>query len=151
MRNLVAGAIGGLIAGAALSGVMLAGRRAGLLHRTLAEHSEDWLDRNFASRAHVGKTGTFLAEQGNHFAASAVFGAAFGAAYPFLERRPIAAGALYGTALYAVNIACIAPVLGITNGETAEPPSVPLQRLGLHVLFGVVTAIATAALLEDKR
>jgi hypothetical protein len=64
MRNLVAGAIGGLVAGAALSGVMLAGRRAGLLHRTLAEHSEDWLDRNFASRAYIGKTGTSLAEQG---------------------------------------------------------------------------------------
>lgn len=151
MRNLVAGAIGGLIAGAALSGAMLAGRRLGMLHKTLGEHSEDWLDRNFASRAHVGETGTFLADMGDHFAASAMFGAAFGAAYPSVERHPIAAGALYGMALYAVNIASVAPVLGITKGETAEPPSVTLQRLGLHVLFGVVTAIATAALLQEDR
>lgn len=151
MRDLIAGAIGGLIAGVALSGAMLAGRRLGLLHQTLGEHSEDWLDRTFASRSHVGEAGTFLAEQGNHFAASAVFGAAFGAAYPSVEPHPIAAGVLYGTALYAVNIAGVAPVLGITKGETAEPPSIPLQRLGLHLLFGVVTAIATDALLKEDR
>jgi hypothetical protein len=130
---------------------VLAGRRAGLLRRTLFGHSEDWLDRTFASRAHVGGTGTFLAEQGSHLAASAMFGVAFGAAYPIVERHSISAGALYGTSLYAVNIGSVAPILGITKGETAEPPSVPLQRLGLHVFFGVITAIVTEALLDKDR
>lgn len=54
-------------------------------------------------------------------------------------------------ALYAVNIAGVAPVLGITRGESPEPLSVALQRLGLHVFFVVLTALATQAVLEDHR
>jgi hypothetical protein len=82
---------------------MLTGWRRNLLYKTLGEHSEDWLDRSFGTRSHIDETGTFLAEQGNHFAASAMFGAAFGATYPHLRRRPVAAGALYAATLYVVK------------------------------------------------
>jgi hypothetical protein len=45
MRRANAGIMGGLAAGLALSLVMDLGRRAGVLHKTLAENAEDWVDR----------------------------------------------------------------------------------------------------------
>lgn len=57
MRNIAAGAVGGVIAGALVSGVMLGGRKAGLLHKTLGEQAEGWLDRDLDSRRHPGETG----------------------------------------------------------------------------------------------
>ncbi len=60
---------------------MLGGRRAGLLHKTLGEQAEDWLVRNLDSRRHAGETGTFLAGQAIHVAASGASGAALGAVH----------------------------------------------------------------------
>ena len=53
---------------------------------------------------------------------------------------PVALGPLYGAALYAVNIVWITPLIGLTRGEGPEPVRIRLQRLGIHVLFGIVLA-----------
>jgi len=42
--------------------------------KTLAEHAEDWVDRAADTRSHIGQSGTWTLEQGNHIAASAAFG-----------------------------------------------------------------------------
>jgi hypothetical protein len=57
---------------------MVRGRRAGLLHKTLNELAEDWLDKRFDARRRIGTAGTTVMEQADHLAASAVFGAAYG-------------------------------------------------------------------------
>jgi hypothetical protein len=64
---------------------------------------------------------------------------------------PVAAGALFGAGLYAVAIAGVAPRIGLTQGEDREETSVALQRLGLHVLFGVITALVVDALAPIRR
>ncbi len=76
MRATSAGVIGGLAAGVAMSVAMVLGRRAGLLHETLAEHSEDWLDRTMGTRRRIGEGGTAAVEEANHMAAAAAFGLA---------------------------------------------------------------------------
>lgn len=43
--------------------------------------------------------------------------------------------------LYAVNIAGIAPLLGITEGERQAGPAKATERLGLHLLQTVLTAV----------
>lgn len=48
-------------------------------------------------------------------------------------------------ALYAVGIAGIAPRLGVTEGERQAGPALATQRLGMHLLFGVVTALVAEA------
>ena len=147
MRTTTAGAVGGVVAGLILTGAMAFGRDAGLLHETLAENAEDWLDRRFDTRKRFGDDGTEALEQTNHILASAVFGAAFGVARPLTRAVPTAAaGALFGAGLYAVAISKIAPMIGLTQGEDEAPQGVAFERLGLHVLFGVVTAIVTDAL-----
>jgi hypothetical protein len=150
MRNTTAGAIGGVVAGVIVSGVMAIGRDAGLLHKTLADHASDWLDRRFNTRDWAGEDGTQALEQGNHLAASAAFGAVYGATRPLTQSvPPVAAGALFGAGLYAVAIAGVAPRIGLTPDEDAE--TVALQRLGLHVLFGVITALVADALAPVRR
>lgn len=133
----------GLIAGVGLAAFMAAGRRGGLLRKTLAEQSEDWLDRTVRSRSRLGATGTTALEQANHLAASAAFG--FG--YKLLRDRlprmhPVLLGGAYGAGLYATNIAAIAPLLGITEGERKAGAPLALQRLGMHLLYGIGTAVA---------
>jgi hypothetical protein len=137
-----AAALGGLLAGVVTTAVMVAGRKSGALGKTLDRDSVDWIDRHTGSRAAIGDTGTSLLEFGNHLAASA----AFGLGYAELRERapaipPAVLGALYGTALYLVNIAGIAPVLGITEGEVQAGSRKAAERWFVHVVQTVATAL----------
>ena len=142
MSGKQASAIGGLAAGLAMSLAMVVGRRSGLLHKTLAEDSEDWLDRVVDARRLLGHGGTTALEQANHMVASAVFGVGYGLLSERLPGLPAPVlGALYGAGLYAVNIVGIAPLLGITEGERNAPAPLRAERLGLHLLYGMLAAL----------
>jgi len=136
MRKTTAGAIGGVVAGLIISGVMALGRDAGLLHETLADRASDWLDQRFGTRVWAGEDGTQALEHANHLAASAAFGAVYGATRPLTQMAPpVAAGALFGAGLYAVAIAGVAPTIDLTQDaharrrrSSAFRPSRPLRR-----------------------
>jgi len=121
---------------------MVAGRKSGMLTKTLDRDAVDWIDDVTGSRAVIGDTGTSIVEFANHLGASA----AFAAALPTLRDlspslSPVALGALYGTALYAVNIGAIAPLLGITEGEVQAGPRKAGERWAIHVLQAVASAV----------
>lgn len=142
MEKYAAAVTGGLIAGLLTTAVMVAGRKSGVLKKTLDRDAVDWIDRMTGSRAVIGDTGTSVVEFVNHLGASA----AFAAALPKLRElapslSPVALGTLYGTALYAVNIGGIAPVLGITEGEVAAGPRKAGERWAIHVLQTVASAV----------
>ena len=150
MRNSTAGLLGGMAAGMIVSGVMTFGRDLGLLQNTLADAAEDWLDQRFDTRARGGEEGTQALEQVNHLLVSGLFGAAFGLTRPLTRAVPaIAAGALFGAGLYAVAIGKVAPQIKLTRGENREPDHVQAQRLGIHVAFGVITALAADAMMDE--
>lgn len=142
MEQHKAAMVGGLIAGVLTTAVMVAGRKSGLMTKTLDRDAVDWIDDVTGSRAVIGDTGTSLVEFANHLGASA----AFATAIPTLREMapslsPVALGTLYGTALYAVNIGGIAPLLGITEGEIQAGPRKAAERWAIHVLQAVVTAV----------
>jgi hypothetical protein len=142
MQRYTAAVVGGLIAGVVTTAVMQAGRRTGLMTKTLDRDAVDWIDDVTGSRKVIGDTGTSVVEFVNHMGASA----AFAAALPKLKElaptlSPVALGTLYGTALYAVNIGAIAPVLGITEGEIQAGPRKAGERWAIHVLQAVVSAV----------
>jgi hypothetical protein len=142
MQKHKAAVVAGLIAGVVTTVVMQAGRRSGVLTKTLDRDAVDWMDRTMGTRALIGDAGTTAVEFVNHLGASTAFAAAVPAlreAAPSLP--PAALGALYGTALYAVNIGAIAPVLGITEGEVQAGPRKAGERWAIHVLQAVVTAV----------
>lgn len=142
MQRYTAAVVGGLIAGVVTTAVMQAGRKTGLMTKTLDRDAVDWIDDVTGSRKVIGDSGTSVVEFVNHLGASA----AFAAAVPKLRElaptlSPVALGTLYGTALYAVNIGAIAPVLGITEGEIQAGPRKAGERWAIHVLQAVVTAV----------
>ena len=152
MQPRTAAMVGGVIAGIVTSAVMLVGRKTGVLTKTLDRDAVDWIDEVSDSRAAIGDTGTSIVEFANHLGASA----AFGAALPTLKElapslSPVALGTLYGTALYAVNIGAIAPVLGITEGEIEAGPRKAGERWAIHVLQAVVTAVVAERLTTGVR
>ena len=90
-------------------------------------------------------------EQANHMAAAA----AFGIGYSLLRERVPALpawgmGTLYGAGLYVINIAGIAPLIGLTEGERNAPAPVRAERFGLHVLYGVLTALVADELANER-
>ena len=150
MQRHKAAILGGLIAGVVTTAVMVAGRKSGVLTKTLDRDAVDWIDDVTGSRKVIGDTGTSIVEFVNHLGASA----AFAAAVPTLRDlapslSPAALGTLYGTALYAVNIGGIAPVLGITEGEVKAGPRKAAERWAIHVLQAVVTAVVAERLASD--
>jgi len=95
----------------------------------------------------IGEGGTSVVEFANHLGASA----AFAVALPGLRRVALSLsaatiGVAYGTALYAVNIAGIAPLLGITEGEREAG-----ERWAIHVLQAVVTVLAAERLTSERK
>lgn len=142
MNRYVAGALGGLAAGVLTTAVMTAGRKPGALGKTLDRDAVDWIDRNTGARGAIGDAGSSAVEFVNHLGASA----AFGAGYAELRRRfpdvqPVLLAALYGAGLYAVNIAGIAPLLGITEGEVEAGPRKAGERLAVHLIQTIATAL----------
>jgi hypothetical protein len=118
MRTNTAGALGGLVAGLIVSGIMVFGRDAGLLEKTLAEDAQDWLHDTFKARDWAGEDGTEFLEQVNHLAASAAFGWVFGVTRPLTRVvPPVVAGGLFGAGIYAVAIGRVAPLIGLTRPE----------------------------------
>lgn len=147
MQRQTAAMVGGVIAGLVTSAVMYAGRKSGVLTKTLDRDAVDWIDDKTGSRAVIGDSGTSVVEFVNHLGASAAFGAGFAKIQDLAPPvSPVALGALYGTALYAVNIGAIAPVLGITQGEIKAGPRKAGERWAIHVLQAVVTAVVAERL-----
>jgi hypothetical protein len=150
MQATKAAIVGGLIAGVVTTAVMVAGRKSGVLTKTLDRDAVDWIDRMTGSRKLIGDSGTSGVEFANHLGASALFASALPTlreAAPSLS--PVALGTLYGSALYAVNIGGIAPVLGITEGEVRAGPRKAAERWAIHVLQAVVSAVIAERLTSD--
>ncbi len=59
-------------------------------------------------------------------------------------------GAPYGAGLYAFNIAGVAPLIRLTGRERNAPAPVRVERLGLHILYGVLTAIVADRLADAR-
>lgn len=55
-------------------------------------------------------------------------------------------GAAFGTSVWAMADEVAVPMLGLTAGPTAQPPSAHVKGLGAHIVYGVATAAAAQAL-----
>lgn len=151
MQKYQAAIAGGLMAGLLTTAVMVAGRKSGLLTKTLDRDAVDWIDDVTGSRAVIGDAGTSAVEFANHLGASAAFAAALPALRELAPSlSPVALGTLYGTALYAVNIGCIAPLLGITEGEVQAGPRKAAERWAIHVMQAVVSAVVAEQLTSRR-
>jgi hypothetical protein len=136
----LAGAGAGLAATVAMTAVMLAAQRAGLLgemppHRIAAEGVERSPVRDDVGRRGRGVLGWLL-----HFG----FGASTGALYALLRRRvgTPGPGAFHGAgfalAVWAVSYLGWVPALNFLPPATEDRPGRPPTMVAAHVVFGAL-------------
>ncbi len=136
MRELVNGAVSGLLATAAMSTVMVAGERAGLMHGQPPKHIVRGLLPGSERRR---KQGEGVLGAVAHFG----FGAASGAAIGLLSRKrrgrlPLGVG--YALAIWVVSYAGWAPRLSaLPPLARDEPGRQGVMAVG-HVVYGATLA-----------
>ena len=144
----IAGAVGGgLVAGLALSAMMMAGERRSGKPSELADlgrASARRLGREAAPADALPSGGEQALVQGGHLALSALAGAAYAAATR--ERAPVvASGVGFGLAFYAAAHWIAGPLLGVKQPEWRSGAGTIGMHAANHVAFGLVTAVAASA------
>jgi len=134
MRALTKGAVCGAVATAAMSGVMLAGSRMGLMPDQPPKRIARALMPGHRNRPKQGEgTAGALA----HFG----FGTAAGALYGLLargDRTPSIAGVGYALAIWAASYQGWVPALGILPAATRDLPGRPAVMICGHVVYGTI-------------
>ncbi len=145
VRKLTAGAIGGLAAGALVSGALLALAAANAEPDELVQlkrrsvRAAGRADRRDRAPAGVGERAL---AHGGHLALSAAAGAAYALAKPAKLPAPVA-GAAMGAGFYALAYGVTGPALGLTPPLWRDSPASLARHGALHLVFGVVTALVT--------
>ena len=138
MRRMSAGALGGLLATGAMSVVMVAGRRMGLL----GEHPPKRIIRAvLPGSRHRPKPGENSLAALSHFA----FGAAAGSAFALATRRhrpSPSIGAAYGLTIWLTSYQGWVPALGALPAVPRDRTSRQAVMVAGHIVYGVTLACA---------
>lgn len=139
--EVAAGAIGGLVAGVAMTGFMMLGKKAGFIEEPLPVKVEHWAEGQLGVADRPGPGQEMAVGMGGHLLYSAAMGAGYGALRSAFDLPTMPTGPLYGLGLYAVNLLGIGPALDITRGPAHERPTTVGRRLMMHAFYGTVTAL----------
>ena len=81
-----------------------------------------------------------------HWSYGIVQGGLYGALRSKVAGGDLLGGALFGTGLWLLGDELAVPLLGLQDGPSAAPPSTHLNRLALHLTYGMATAATTQLL-----
>jgi uncharacterized protein DUF6789 len=147
MRNLAEGAFSGVLATAAMSAVMLAGDRAGLM----GEHPPKRIARAaLPGHRHRPKPGEGVLGAVTHFAFGATCGALFAVTMDGRESR-LSLGVAYGLAIWAVSYQGWVPGLGIMPPIHRDRPGRQVVMAAGHVVYGTVLLLVLNRLRQNDR
>lgn len=136
MRRLVKGALSGALATAAMSGVMVAGEKAGLMPGQPPKHIVRGL---LPGSKHRPKPGEGVLAALAHVG----FGAASGAAFALISRGPrhrLPLGVGYALAIWVTSYAGWAPKLSVLPPIQHDRPGRPAVMATGHVVYGATLA-----------
>jgi len=144
-RDAAAGAAGGLVAGAALSGIMLLLERSGrgpsdlvLMERRAVR--ELGLPRRRPMRAPPDAAEQAAGHAG-HLLLSAALGSGLGVLRRGLGTTAPKAGLLLGLGFYPLASALLGPLLGLARPPWRDRPSKVGRDILVHAAFGAVTGL----------
>jgi hypothetical protein len=143
IRKLAYGMLAGVAATTAMSALMLAANRAGVMGKTPpAKITERFLDKIGKPQP---KTTTRALAAGAHLGYGAVFGALFaGLSDRFYLSRPITSGVVFGSLLWGASYFGWVPAMGVLPPPTRDRPGRPLTMFASHLVYGAVLgALAT--------
>ena len=143
-REALAGAIGGLVGGAALSLAFL------VLERATGDTS-DLVQIGRRGARQLGQphrplpappsAAEELSVHGGHMVLSGVLGVGYAVLRRGLALGTVPSGLLFGLGVYPLAFGILGPLLGITKAPWQEKPRLLVQRAVAHVVFGTVTAL----------
>lgn len=81
-----------------------------------------------------------------HWSYGVVQGGLYGAVRQEVAGGDLLGGALFGAGLWLLGDELAVPLLGLQDGPGAAPPSTHLNRLALHLTYGIATAATTQLL-----
>jgi hypothetical protein len=146
MQTLVRGGIAGLAATVPMTLVIAAGRASGLLHTPPPVE----IAENVAEQAGEDPDRHSPAFQAAWLAAHAGYGMACGVVYalarPLLPRSDVAAGLLFGGAVWAVSYLGLMPALELYPQVDDDTPRRTAVMIAAHAVFGTSLANLDRAL-----
>ncbi len=144
------GALAGMVGGGAMMMAMKLGQQALLPEGEQMEPPPKKLVETVAERQGVGLSDTqaMAAGMGVHMGYSALWGALYGVVQSRLHPPGALHGLLLGGLVYAANFPewGLLPKLGVLPPPTQQPLEKAALPVGAHVVFGLATAAAFAAL-----
>ena len=144
------GAVAGVLGGAAMMMAMKLGQQALLPEGEQMEPPPKKLVETLAERQGVelSDNQAMAAGMGVHMGHSALWGAIYGAVQSRLHPPDALHGLLLGGLVYATNFPefGLLPKLGVLPPPTQQPLEKAALPVGAHVVFGLATAAAFAAL-----
>ena len=138
------GAVGGAVGTAAMSGVMLAARRAGAMTRqppeaitaaaldAVGEHRQNATTRDALA---------VVLHFGFGVGVGALFGVLQGQLPAHVRRHPALSSMAYATLVWAVSYQGWVPALGILPPATRDEPGRPLTMLLAHWVYGATLGV----------
>ncbi|MFF5112960.1 DUF6789 family protein [Streptosporangium sp. NPDC000509] len=138
IRDLVRGAGSGVLATAAMSAVMLAGERAGLMRDQPPKRIVRGL---LPGHRHRPKSGERALGAIAHFGFGATGGAAF-ALFCGGRRAPVTLGVAYGLAIWLVSYQGWVPKLEVLPPIDEDQPGRRAVMAAGHVVYGAMLALA---------
>ena len=153
-RDAAAGAAGGLVAGAVLSGIMLllersSGKPSDLLQAERRGARE--LDMPHRPvRAVSSDAGEQATVHAGHLLLSAALGSGLGVIRRGLGTTAPKAGLLLGLGFYPIAFGLLGPALGLTRAPWRDRPGKVGQNILMHAVFGAVTGFV-ADRIERRR
>lgn len=143
LSDVAHGARAGLVATAAMTLLMLAGRRAGLTGELPPREIVDEAARQMPPADRTSGPDRQALAGAGHFLFGAAAGALFGLATSGLRGLWASAGlgAAYGTLVYLVSYLGWIPALGIMPPATEDRPGRQLTMLGGHWMYGILLGL----------
>jgi hypothetical protein len=148
MDEILAGAVGGVAGGAVMTGVMMMGKRTGMIEEPLPVKVERRAKRAVGVMEQPGPRQEMVIGMAGHMLYSAAVGGGYGLLHAARQPPAIPSGPLYGLALYAVNLLGAGPALDITRGPWNEEPVTAGRRAMMHLVYGTVTALVAERVRE---
>lgn len=146
MDGMVRGGLAGLFGTVCMSGLMAAGRAAGLMRRPPPVEITGRVEQAAGIRDDLREPAFTASWVVAHFAYGAAAGAAYSTLRPLLPASPVAAGLLWGAAVWAGSYLALMPALRLYPSLRRDAPGRVGVMVAAHAAYGVSTAAAERVL-----
>jgi hypothetical protein len=142
-NELIAGAVGGLAGGLAMTLIMAVAKRSGVDPTPPPERLENWAEKELGVAGETDQRQEQMIAQAIHFGTAALYGAAFGAFRAVSRPKSLVAGPLFGMGVYALNLGILGPTLDITRPPWEQETARAGERMIMHAVYGVITGFVS--------